>query len=299
VVGLFAYIVLFGALNIRRLLATGTTTDLKLVLGGLMVVAVIALVGSLIFRPIFPLTVLPASTLLLLTPLLATITLAWMGLASIDRLSTHVKILFSSWMFALFAILFYAFFSGHSSINLILTYRLFIFALAPLSALAGIGVFAYAASHPRRTRIVQTGLFIGLLAVLPVTTLAFNQDPFFGYGCSVTLPIQASNQWLAAHAPTDAVIVGDHLFTYYLEYYLERNTDIVGGIQLLVGGDFATAFTFVGIHKYMEENGFWLPSGVQWTPVDTDVLDWLATHASISLVFNNGIVQVYRRNLAR
>ncbi len=298
VVGLFAYIVLFGALNLRRLLATGTTTDLKLVLGGLMIVAVVALLGSLIFRPIFPLTVLPASTLLLLAPMLATITLAWMGLASIDRLSIQAKILLSSWMFTLFGVSFYAFFSGHSSINLILTYRLFIFALAPLSALAGIGVFAYAASHPRRTRIVQAGLIIGLLAVLPVTTLAFNRDPFFGYGCSVTPPIQASNQWLAAHAPTGAVIIGDHLFTYYLEYYLEQNTDIVGGIQLFVGGDYDTLFTFAGVHKYMKENGFWLPSGVQWTPVDTDIVDWLATHASISLVFNNGIVQLYRRNQA-
>jgi hypothetical protein len=296
VVGLFAYIVLFGALNIRRLLATGTTMDLKLVLGGLMIVAVVALVGSLLFRPIFPLTVLPASTLLLLSPLLATITLAWMGLASIDKLSLQVKILFSSWMFALFAISFYAFFSGHSSINLILTYRLFIFSLAPLSALAGIGVFAYAASHPRRTRVVQAGLIIGLLAVLPVTTLAFNRDPFFGYGCSVTTPVQRSNQWLAAHAPSEATIVGDHLFTYYLEYYLERNTDVAGGIQLFVGGDHATDFTFAGFHRFMVENGFWLPSGVQWTPLDSDIADWLAAHAGISLVFNNGIVQLYRRN---
>lgn len=296
VVGLFAYIVLFGALNLRRLLATSTTTDLKLVLGGLMVVAVVALLGSLLFRPIFPLTVLPASTLLLLAPLLATITLAWMGLASIDKLSIKVKILFSSWMFALFGISFYAFFSGHSSINLILTYRLFIFSLAPLSALAGIGVFAYAASHPRRTRVVQAGLIIGLLAVLPVTTLAFNNDPFFGYGCSVTSPIQVSNQWLEAHAPTDAVIVGDHLFTYYLEYYLERNTDIEGGIHLFVGGDHATIFGFAGVHRYMEENGFWLPSGVQWTPLDLDIVEWLATHEEICLAFNNGLVQLYRRN---
>jgi hypothetical protein len=260
-----------------------------------MIVAVVALVGSLVFRPIFPLTVLPASTLLLLTPLLATITLAWMGLASIDKLSIQVKILFSSWMFALFAISFYAFFSGHSSINLILTYRLFIFSLAPLSALAGIGVFAYAASHPRRTRIVQAGLIIGLLAMLPVSTLAFNRDPFFGYGCSVTPPIQASNNWLAAHAPTDAVIVGDHLFTYYLEYYLGRSTDTVSGIQLLVTGDHSTTFTFVGVHEFMEENGFWLPSGVQWTPLDQDVVDWLVTHESICLAFNNGVVQLFRR----
>jgi hypothetical protein len=295
-VGLFAYVVLFGALNLRRLLATSTTSDLKLVLGGLMIVAVVALVGSLILRPIFPLTVLPASTLLLLAPLLATITLAWMGLASIDRLSIQVKILFSSWMFALFAISFYAFFSGHSSINLILTYRLFIFSLAPLSALAGIGVFAYAASHPRRTRVVQAGLIIGLLAVLPVSTLAFNNDPFFGYGCSVTPPIQTSNEWLATHAPTDAVVVGDHLFTYYMEYYLERSTDVGRGIQLFVGGDRATAFTFAGVHQYMEDNGFWLPSGVQWTPLDLDIVDWLATHTSICLVFNNGEVQLYRRN---
>jgi hypothetical protein len=45
----------------------------------------------------------------------------------------------------------------------------------------------------------------------------------------------------------------------------------------------------------MEENGFWLASGVQWAPVDGAVLTWLANHAGNALVFNNGVVQTYRR----
>jgi hypothetical protein len=128
-----------------------------------------------------------------------------------------------------------------------------------------------------------------------VTTLAFTRDPFFGYGCSVTPPIQTSDQWLALHAGPGAVIAGDHLSTYYLLYYLNREASIDAGKRLFVEGDIAVSFTFAITHRYMEENGFWLASGVQWAPVDGAVLTWLANHAGNALVFNNGVVQTYRR----
>jgi hypothetical protein len=48
-------------------------------------------------------------------------------------------------------------------------------------------------------------------------------------------------------------------------------------------------------HRYMKANGFWLASGVQWAPVDVAVRTWLVSHRGNALVFNNGVVQVYRR----
>jgi hypothetical protein len=192
-------------------------------------------------------------------------------------------------------LLFVVVFSGQSSLNIVLTYRFFLFTLEPLCALAGVFVLAYGVTTRRRVRVVQSLLVIGLLAVLPVSTLAFTRDPFFGYGCSITPPIQVSDQWLALHAEPGATIAGDHLSTYYLLYYLNREASTDTGRQLFVDGDLAAPFTFAVRHRYMEENGFWLASGVQWAPVDRTVLTWLADNPGNALVSNNGFVQVYRR----
>ena len=294
-VGLASYLIVFGALSLRRLLAPRTPTELKLILAGLGLVILLIFFANLALRPTFPLTVLPASTLLMTAPLVATVALGGLGLASIDRLSSQARLFLCSWVFALLALTFFAFFGGHSSLNLILTYRIFNFALAPLCALAGVSLFVYAAAHPRRARMLQAGLAIGLLAVLPVATLAFTRDPFFGYGCSVTPPIQASNQWLAASSSPHDVILGDHLFTYYLHYYLGREAPVEDAILLFVVGEKDTPFAFAATHTYMEQNGFWLPSGVQWAPVRDEILSWLASDGGIALVYNNGVVQIYRR----
>jgi len=293
-IGLASYLIVFGALNLRRLFSSRTPTDLKLVLAGLGLVALVFFLANLALRPTFPLTVLPASTVLMAAPLAATVALGGLGLASLDRLSVQTRVFLCSWVFALLALTFFAFFGGHSSLNLILTYRIFNFALAPLCALAGVSLIVYALSKPRKARLLQAGLAIGLLAVLPVATLAFTRDPFFGYGCSVTPPIQASNQWLVSSSSHQDVILGDHLFTYYLHYYLGREAPIEEAILLFIIGDRNTSFTFAAVHIYMEQNGFWLPSGVQWAPVRNDVLSWLASYGGISLVYNNGVVQIYR-----
>jgi hypothetical protein len=103
-----------------------------------------------------------------------------------------------------------------------------------------------------------------------------------------------SDQWLALHAQPGAIIAGDHLATYYLLYYLNREASIDAGRQLFVDGDLTAHFTFAVDHRYMKQNGFWLASGVQWAPVDGAVLTWLASHPANALVFNNGVVQIYR-----
>jgi len=153
----------------------------------------------------------------------------------------------------------------------------------------------YVVTHPRQTRIMQVLLLVSLLAVLPVVTLAFTRDPVFGYGCSVTPPIQQSNNWVADYRSPASIIVGDHLFTYYLLYYREEPASVDAGYQLLVEGDRSTAYTFVGIHQYLLDNGFWLQSGVQWAPLHPGVIPWLESSAENGLVFNNGVVQLYRR----
>jgi hypothetical protein len=180
-------------------------------------------------------------------------------------------------------------------LSLILTYRFVLFSFAPLSALAGVGVFGYVVTHPRQTRVIQVLLLVTLLAVLPVVTLAFTRDPFFGYGCSVTAPIQQSNNWIADYSEPASTTVGDHLFTYYLLYYRDQPASVDVGRQLLVEGDWSTAYTFVGVHRYLLDNGFWLQSGVQWMPLHPGVIPWLESGTENGLVFNNGEVQIYRR----
>jgi hypothetical protein len=231
----------------------------------------------------------------MLLPFVATCVLAGIGFSSIEKLSPRIKLFLSSWLFAILGLLFFAFFSGRSSLNLVLTYRFSIFTIAPLCALAGIGVFLYTASHPKRVRFIQISLIIGFLAVLPVTTLAFTRDPFFGYGCSITVPIQNSNEWLATRSEPNTVTIGDHLFTYYYLYYLHQSASVEGGIQLFVEGNQEISFTYAATHRYMELNGFWLPSGVQWADLQPSVIYWLAHHTSNALIYNNGDVQIYRR----
>ncbi len=291
--GLFIYFVIFGALNLRRVFAQKTSRSLKLFILALALILLAAFFANLAIIPVFSLTVLPIQTILMLLPFVGTCVLAGIGFSSIDRLTPRVKIFLSSWTFAILGLLFFAFFSGRSSLNLILTYRFSIFAIAPLCALAGIGVFLYTTSQPKRARFIQISLIIGLLSVLPVTTLAFARDPFFGYGCSITIPIQNSNQWLAAHSEPNSITVSDHLFTYYYIYYLHQSASIDGGIQLFVDGDQSTTFTYAASHHYMEQNGFWLPSGVQWEALQPGIINWLTYHTSTALIYNNGEVRVF------
>jgi hypothetical protein len=189
----------------------------------------------------------------------------------------------------------FALVSGRSALSLILTYRLVLFAFAPLCALAGVAVMGYVVTHPQHTRIMQGLLLVSLLAVLPVVTLGFTRDPYFGYGCSVTAPIQQSNDWIAEYSAPASLTVGDHLFTYYLLYYRGHPASVDLGYQLLVDGDWSTAYTLVGVHRYLVENGFWLQSGVQWVPLHPEVISWLERSVANGLVFNNGVVQLYRR----
>jgi hypothetical protein len=222
--------------------------------------------------------------------------LAGMGFISLDRVDRRTLIFFSSFFLALLTLLVFALVSGRSTLNLILTYRIALFMLAPLAALAGVGVFAYYVAHPKRARYIQVLLLVALLAVLPATTLAWTNNPFFGYGATVTPPIQASNQWIADYAhPAQEVVAGDHLFTYYFLYYLRQPASIDVGFNLFVQGDISQPYRFVGVHRYMFDNGFWLPSGVQLVPIDLDVIDWLNQQAHNALVYNNGDVQLYRR----
>jgi hypothetical protein len=91
------------------------------------------------------------------------------------------------------------------------------------------------------------------------------------------------------------VTAGDHLFTYYQLYYLEVPASIDTGISLFVNGNVSAPYTYAGMHHYMVDNGFWLPSGVQWAPLHPGVIPWLQTSTENSLIFNNGGVQLYRR----
>jgi hypothetical protein len=295
-IGVVVFLAVFGVLNLGRTFMQKTTPRiLRLLVLAVGVVLLVILLANFASVPSFPLTLLPPQTLALLLPLAATVALGGAGLSIVDRLASHQRIFLSSWAFALLGLLFLAIFAVQAPLNIVLTYRFFLFVLEPLCGLAGICVVAYGATSRWRSRTVQGLLVIGLLAVLPVTTLAFTRDPFFGYGCSITPPIQASNQWLALHAEPGAVIASDHLGTYYLLYYLNREASVDAGQRLFVDGDVGAPFTFAVRHRYMEENGFWLASGVQWAPVDRAVLSWLASHAENALVFNNGVVQVYRR----
>lgn len=295
-IGVVAFLTVFGLLNLRRTSmqrATPRILRLSVLAVGLVLLAI--LLANFASVPSFPLALLPPQTVAMLLPLAATVALGGAGLSIVDRLASHQRIFLSSWAFALLGLLFLAIFGVQTPLNIVLTYRFFLFVLEPLCGLAGICVVAYGATTRWRSRSVQGLLVIGLLAVLPVSTLAFTRDPFFGYGCSVTPPIQASDQWLALHAEPSAVIAGDHLATYYLLYYLNREASIDAGERLFVDGNVDTLFTFAVSHRYMEENGFWLASGVQWAPVDGAVLTWLASYPGNALVFNDGVVQVYRR----
>jgi len=295
-IGVVIYMAVFGLLNLRRTSAQRTTPRLlRLLLLAVGVILLVMLLANFASVPSFSLTLLPPQTVVVLLPLVATVALGGAGLSIVDRLPSATRIFLSSWAFALLGLLFLVIFSAQSPLNIVLTYRFFLFVLEPLCGLAAVCVIAYGATTRRRARVVQSLLVIGLLAVLPVTTLAFTRDPFFGYGCSITPPIQVSDQWLALHAQPGAIIAGDHLAAYYLLYYLNREASIDAGRQLFVDGDLTAHFTFAVDHRYMKENGFWLASGVQWAPVDGAVLTWLASHPGNALVFNNGVVQVYRR----
>ncbi len=298
-ISLFAYFALFGLFNLWRIRGSAQTS--WVVKGCLVLFSVIGcliLAVNLLAVPTFPLTVLPPSTLVLLLPLGVLAVLGGLGLVSLDRVSEKARIVLSSWTYAILGLLILAFLGGvvfQLSLGLILTYRLFIFLLAPIAALAGIGVFAYYAAHPARARLIQLLLLVSLLAVLPVSTLSFQRDPFFGYGCSITPPIQASNTWVARTVEPGDLIVGDHLFTFYLLYYQEHPASIAGGIQLFVEGNTTAPFTIAAYHRYMAQHGFWLQTGVQWATVDPAILVWLATHPSNALIYNNGWVTLYRR----
>jgi hypothetical protein len=296
---LSGYFAIFGLLNLWRIRSTAKTPKfLKVVLLFLAIFGILLILANFVNIPTFPLTILPPATLLLLLPIIALGILGGFGLVSLDRVSESEQIFFSSWVYALLGLLVLALIGGllfQFSLGLVLTYRLFIFLLAPVSALAGVGIFAYYRAHPHRSRIIQVTLVLSLLAVLPVTTVAFTRDPFFGYGCSITPAIQTSNHWLADYSTSGEVIVGDHLFTYYLLHYLERPASIERGIQLYVQNNRTTPFTFAGFHQYMLQNGFWLQTGIQWSPIHTQVPLWLMQAPSTALIYNNGIVQVFRR----
>ncbi len=221
--------------------------------------------------------------------------LAGFGFVSLDRVSRRVRNFLSSFFLALLVPLVFALVSGRSTLNLVLTYRFALFILAPLAALAGVGVFAYVVAHPQRARFVQVLLLVGLLAVLPATTLAWTWNPSFGYGATVTSPIQGSNQWIAEYSDASGVVAGDHLFTYYLLYYLDHPASIDAGMQLFITGDTSTAYNLTGVHTYMLDNGFWLPSGVQWVSLSPGIIDWLEKEPYNALIYNNGEVQLYQR----
>ncbi len=292
---LVGYFVVFGLLNIRRISMAESSIRFKVflaVVGGILLVIFVA---NLVVVPIFELTVLPLGTILLLLPLAVLVILGAVGYSVLDGVSSKLRIFLSSWILALLGLLILALLSGGSALSLILTYRFTLFSFAPLCALASVGVVGYVVTHPRQTRIIQALLLVSLLAVLPVVTLAFTRDPFFGYGCSVTAPIQHSNNWIADYGESAPITAGDHLFTYYLLYYRDQPASVEAGYRLLVMGDFSTAYTYIGVHRYLVDNGFWLQSGVQWAPLHLGVLLWLESGGSNALVFNNGVVQIYRR----
>jgi hypothetical protein len=294
-IGLTAYFVIFGVLNLRRISMAKSSMKFKLLLIVLSVVLLVIFVVGLFFVPTFELTMLPLSTVILLLPLAVLIVLGAIGYSVLDEVSPKLRFFLSSWILALLGLIIFALISGQSALSLILTYRFVLFSFAPLCALAGVGIFGYVVTHPRQSRIIQVLLLVTLLAVLPVVTLAFTRDPFFGYGCSVTAPIQQSNNWIADYGSPAAITVGDHLFTYYLLYYRDEPASVNLAYNLLVGGDVAADYTYVGIHRYLFDNGFWLQSGVQWAPLNPGVIPWLERGAENSLIFNNGEVQIYRR----
>jgi hypothetical protein len=111
----------------------------------------------------------------------------------------------------------------------------------------------------------------------------------------VTLPIQQSNNWVADYGEPAPIIGGDHLFTYYLLYYRDQPASVNSGYRLLVTGNLSTPYTYLGVHRYLLDNGFWLQSGVQWAPLHPGVIPWLESSAENGLIFNNGVVQIYRR----
>ncbi|MFX1577823.1 MAG: hypothetical protein ACFFCF_11740, partial [Promethearchaeota archaeon] len=292
---LVGYFVVFGALNLRRISLTKSSMTFKLLLLVLGLVLLGVFVAGIMLVPAFELTMLPLDTVLWLSPLAGLVLLGAFGYSVLDEVAPKLRIFLSSWILALLGLLLLALVSGRSALSLILTYRLVLFSFAPLCALAGVGVFGYVVTHPRQTRIMQVLLLVTLLAVLPVVTLGFTRDSFFGYGCSVTLPIQQSNNWIADYTEPTHTVVGDHLFTYYLLYYRDEPASVDLGYQLLVEGDLSTAYSLVGVHRYLWDNGFWLQSGVQWVPLHPRVIPWLEESAANGLIFNNGVVQIYRR----
>ncbi|MFX1566577.1 MAG: hypothetical protein ACFFCH_11350, partial [Promethearchaeota archaeon] len=294
-VGLTVSFLILGTLNVKRILSPSISRRTKVVL---LIVSLFVLgffLLNVIAVPVFEYTVLPPATMLYLSPLVALMILAGLGFISLDRVDRRAQIFLSSFFFALLTLLVFALVSGRSTLNLILTYRIALFTLAPLAALAGVGVFAYFVAHPNRGRYIQVILLVGLLAVLPATTLAWRHNPFFGYGATVTRPIQASNQWIADYSNPAEVVVGDHLFTYYFLYYLRRPASVDVGFDLFVQGDTTQSYGLAGVHWYMFDNGFWLPSGVQLVPIDWDVIRWLNQQPHNALVYNNGEVQLFRR----
>jgi hypothetical protein len=292
---LAAYFVIFGLLNLQRISLPKPSMKFKLLLLLLGVLLLMVFVVSLVAVPAFELTVLPLSTVVLLVPLAGLVVLGAFGYSVLDEVSPRLRIFLSSWILALLGLLIFALISGRSALSLILTYRFVLFSFAPLCALAGVGIFGYVVTHPRQTRIMQVLLLVSLLAVLPVVTLGFTRDPFFGYGCSVTTSVQQSNNWIAEYGSPAAITVGDHLFTYYLLYYRDEPASVNVGYDLLVGGNMSVDYTYVGIHRYLFDNGFWLQSGVQWAPINHGVIPWLESSTENSLIFNNGEVQIYRR----
>ncbi len=294
-IGLVAYFLIFGLLNIRRISMAKPSLKVKILLLVLAVLLLIIFVANTVLVPVFEMTMLPLPTVGLLLPLAAMVLLGAFGYSVLDEVSPRVRIFLSSWILAILGLLLLALISGGSALSLILTYRFVLFSFAPLCALAGIAVIGYVVTHPRQTRLIQVLLLVSLLGVLPVVTLAFTRDPYFGYGCSITPAMQQSNNWIADYREPVQSTVGDHLFTYYLLYYRNQPASVNLGYDLLVEGNLSTSYTYVGVHRYLLDNGFWLQSGVQWAPLHPSVIPWLETSSENGLIFNNGVVQIYRR----
>ena len=245
-------------------------------------------------RPIVPdAPILPSHYILYAAPFILASPLAVLGLGRLREMQYEECMLPFFWFATILGLEGYAVF-GNSPLGLTLVYRTLNFLCIPLAILcaAGLDRLYMKTSKPRNQKLKNLMATAALLLIVTLNSYSMYaavslQERFMGYFWLYRLQEYNAGSWVSSTCGNN-IIAGDVKFAYLLKYYFGSNVDEFHGLLYLAGKSFSKPHILLA-YDQMKRNGYVFYGGYS---VDLPE-DWMERAGNLSLVYYNGIVNVY------
>lgn len=246
-------------------------------------------------RPLVPgAPVLPAHYLLYAGPFIIAAPLSILGYSASKNLSSDDAALTLFWLATVLGLEGYAVFGNvEPSLGLTLAYRGINFLLPPLFILCALGLLQSLEGKASGLRgLVKASAITILIAILalnlsPFYAAIFMQERYIGYFWLHRLPEYRAGSWVSSTCG-DKVVACDVKFTYLLRYYFNLKVDEFKGL-LYLSGKSSLKPDILLTYDQMFNIGYVIYGGYS---VDLPG-DYMGKLRNLSLVYSNGVVDVY------